>query len=165
MSTTTRPLPDLIPLAAFGPITFARIDGVFAIHDDGRLLYHSSLEAWPETPEARAAAIDAEIAEAEARLAALQGQKASLRPSALLLPGPGGDTPTGKRRAIRVRCKACGREITEGFFRRHVERGHPGKEPDDLRMDVDAQWPVLLPTIPVGRAEPPAEPAGQAGGN
>lgn len=160
MTATPRTLPDLIPLATFGPIIFARIDGVFAVHDDGRILYHASVAEWPSTPEAQAAALDASIGAAEATLAMLVAKKAALRPSPLLLPGP---TPTPKARTTRrVRCKACGRALVYGFFLRHVGKEHAGMEPAELEYDPELPWPIPDPAAP---AEPPAELAGQVGGN
>jgi hypothetical protein len=162
---TAQKLPAFIPLAQFGPVTFAHLDGVFAVHDDGRLRYHCTLADWPATPEAQAAAIDGEIAAAEARLADLRGQRAQLTP-ARLLPAPPAIaesdlTPTGRRKARRVRCMGCGQCIVEGFFAQHVARKHPGQDPHDLERHPDLPWPIPGEAAP----PPPTEVAPELAGN
>ena len=150
MSIQQRPLPPIIPLATVGSLTFALITGVFAIHNDGMLAYHSSPEEWATTPEAQVAALDSEIAEAQARLATLTASREALQPIGLLrLPAAPPAAPETATRAQmrRVRCRACGGEFCAGgFFRRHVSRAHRGQNPDDLEIDVTVPWPVP-PTV------------------
>lgn len=147
------PLPDLVPLARLGPVTYAHLDGVFAIHDDHQLCYHSSRADWPLTPEARAAAIDQELAAAEARVVDLVAQRAALQPRALLAAPATQAVVSPPRTHARVRCLGCDRDIATGWFGRHCASAHPAMNPAALRGAGSRGAPPTL-TPPVG-AEPP----------
>jgi len=159
----TIPLPLIVVLARFGPVTYAHLDGIFAIHEDGALRYHSSHEAWPTTPEARAATIDTQIAAAAAQLGALQRERAGLQPVGLLAaPAPADPAPPpGRRLPARVRCLACNQAIGAAWLGRHCAAQHPGADPEQLRGELvarDEPLAELPPAVPPVPEEAPALP-------
>ena len=160
----TIPLPLIVVLARFGPVTYAHLDGIFAIHEDGALRYHSSHEAWPSTPEARAATIDTQIAAAEAQLAALQRERAGLQPVALLSAPADPEPRPARRRPVRVRCLGCGQSIGAAWLGRHGAAHHPGVDPEQLRGELvpsdapPAALPEATPAVPVVTEEALAVP-------
>jgi len=160
----TIPLPLIVVLARFGPVTYAHLDGIFAIHEDGALRYHSSHEAWPSTPEARAATIDTQIAAAEAQLAALQRERAGLQPVALLSAPADPEPRPARRRPARVRCLGCNQAIGAAWMGRHCAAQHPGADPEQLRGELvpsdepPAVGSAAAPAVPVVPEEAPALP-------